>query len=603
MTQHTLTRLSDKRALAKTPVSALRFTLLSQPQQPTLTPASAHAAPPPHEAPRLRAERHRAPLLWLLIPFMAGLAIARISPTPLPIGWMLACALPLALAAVFIAPRRNSGLAALVAATVLSGAAAYEINRSRLADWETLPPREARITLRVTHVYPPNPQFANPQRPRISGLAKITAAEAHLRDLVGQPLYFSLALPLPAAPAAPILPTAEFSAIGVLEPLPRDAASDTFDGYLASSGMNFRFNRGRILAIEKPPSALATFYENARLRFSEILTRGLEHRPAQAGVLRAMVLGQKQDIGEEQTTLFLGSGTMHLFAISGLHIAVIAAGIQFLLMFMRLPRWVRIVAGTIALYLYVQITGATPSAMRAFVMVSLLQAAFLLRLPGNGIATLAFAALVTLVAAPMQLFSASFQMSYGIVAALLLYGLPLADSWLARWQLFRDIPKVTWTWTQHALDFAHRYLLGVVGIGVAASLVSAICSTIYFKLFTPGALFANLVLIPMSSMVILSGFLSILCGLIGLSPLSILFNHASALLLLTMEKMLMFFLKIPGVSLPAHFAPVWLGHATFAALLAAMLFGYANKWKITRGGFWPPVAVVILTLLLCVRFG
>lgn len=549
---------------------------------------------------------------------MAGLSAAKASPQALPAGWLLAGAFVIAVAgvvAVFLTPRFRAGIALPVAAVFLAGAASYEIHRARLAAYDALPAREARLTLRITHTFPQDRQAAEPQRAKrsrskplhVSGLARIIGAETHLEELVGQNVYFSLALPPSFISSenarSDIIRTAEISGIGMLAPLPRRVAEQSFDDYLVSAGMNFKLVRGRILALEKQPTATAALYERARLRFNDILSSGLAERPAQAGILRAMVLGQKRDIDEDQTTLFLSSGTMHLFAISGLHIVVIATGIQFLLLLLRLPLWTRIVLGTFALYLYVQITGASPSAMRAFVMVALLQASILLRLPVNGIATLSFAALLTLLAAPMQLFSASFQMSYGIVAALLLYGAPLGNAWLARFTLFRDIPKAALTRAQRAVIFAQRITLSAVGISVAASLVSAICGTIYFKLFTPGSILANLVLIPAASLVILSGFLSITLGLLGFTAGGILFNHASALILLCMEKGVVFFLKIPGVSHPAQFSPATAGYCALALLLASMFFGYANKWTLRRGGFWLPAAVVAAALAFCVTYG
>jgi competence protein ComEC len=549
---------------------------------------------------------------------MAGLASAKLAPQPLPAGALLCGAFVLAVAAVILAPRHRGCLPVLVTGVFLSGAASYEINRSHMSVYDMLPAREARLTLRITHIFPENNQAEQPSRPNArpaahaqeaSGLARITGAEPHLRELVGQRVYFSVSLPPGSALAVPentpsqIIRTAEISVIGMLAPLPRRVATDSFDGYLASSGMNFKLAHGRLLALEKTPSGMAAFYERARLRFSKILSTGLERRPKQTGTLRAMVLGQKQDIDEQQNTLFLGSGTMHLFAISGLHIATIATGIQALLLFLRLPPWFRLAVGTLVLYIYVQITGASPSAMRAFVMVTLLQASRRMRLPVNGIATLAFAALVTLLAAPMQLFSASFQMSYGIVAALLLYGLPLGEGWLARRVPFREVPPDARTRFQRFFIVTHHYLLSVLGIGIAASLVSAICGTIYFKLFTPGSLLANLLLIPAAVLVIFAGFLSLLFGLAGLAPLSVFCNHSAALLLLVMEESLQFFLKIPGVSMPAHFSPVWLGYGAFALLLASMLYGYAKKWTLRRGGFWTPVAVVVVALVLCASHG
>jgi competence protein ComEC len=236
-------------------------------------------------------------------------------------------------------------------------------------------------------------------------------------------------------------------------------------------------------------------------------------------------------------------------------------------------------------------------------MIALLQLSFELRVPVNPLATLAFAALVSLVAHPLQLFSASFQMSYGIVGGLLLFGVPLGERWQARRRLFASLPRVSWAWWQRGVETVWRALLGALGIGVAASLVSAICGVIYFGLFTPGALLANLVLIPMASVAILGGFLSLLTGLCGLGWAGALFNHAAALVLLGMQKLVEWFLLIPGIFWPGKFAPAWTGHAALACLLASFLFGYAHHWRRGRGGFLAPVAVVVAALAACVQFG
>jgi len=554
----------------------------------------------------LRSERHRAPLLWLLLPFAAGITAAKMLPAEPPVAALLASALALAIAAlpvIFFTRRHAPALAAIVAALFLAGAANYEICRARLPAWDNLPPREVRLTLRINSLAQQNSASAPKARPSISGLARVVASDDRkLDELVGQPVYFSLDPPRNRDVAAQVIRTAEIKTAGMIEALPRNASADSFEGHLVAAGMNFHFSDGSICAIAAPPSAAAVFFERMRARFSDTLGLGLQNRPRETGIYRAMVLGQKQEIDGEQTALFLGSGTMHLFAISGIHIVVIATGIYFLLLLLRLPRWPRYLAAIATLWVYVQITGASPSAVRAFTMVAILQSALMARLPVNGIATLAFAALAMLVARPMQLFSASFQMSYGIVAAILLYGLPLGETWNARWVLFRDVPKAAWTRTQHVLSIAHRYFLGVFAISVSASLVSTFCGVVYFRLVTPGALFANLLLIPAASLVILSGFLSIISGLAGLAPLAMLFNHAAALVLVAMQKLLALAVGVSGMSHSAHFDPQWLGTAAFAALLAVMLCGYSQKWAARRGGFWPPIALIAFVLLALVRY-
>jgi competence protein ComEC len=436
---------------------------------------------------------------------------------------------------------------------------------------------------------------------RASGLAFVTAADPHLHDLIGQHVYFSLRLE--AGETAP-LRSAEIATIGVLQLLPEIPPANTFAGYLANAGMNFELNRGRILHVVRPPTAYRKFCARMADRFAAWLGQGVEaKRPELTNVLRAMMLGRKHDLSDEQNSLFMQSGTMHLFAISGLHIGVIALGLQALLSLSRMPRRWRFGLSLLVLWLYVDITGATPSAIRAFCMIALLQAAFMLRKPGNPLAALTASALIVLALAPMQFFSASFQMSYGIVAALLLLGLPLAETWMQRWPAFRDLPSSTWRWWHHGTDYVWRGLLGALAIGLASILVSLLCGVQFFNLFTPGALPANLILIPVAMLVILAGMGSLLCGLVGFTAGSALCNHAAVLILWGIDAGIRRLVAWPGIYQAAAFKAAWMGPLALVLLLACLLFGYAGGWAKTRGGWWPPFVLTLLVLIFGVNFG
>ena len=237
----------------------------------------------------------------------------------------------------------------------------------------------------------------------------------------------------------------------LLASLPPAPPADTFEGYLATAGINFRFSRGRLLATTDPGSAYQQFCAAAAAAFHRWLGLGIaEKRPALAALLRAMMLGQTHELSDEQHGLFMQSGTMHLFAISGLNIGVVAGALQALMLLLRLPAWPRFALGTVLLWLFVDITGGAPSAVRAFVMAVFFQAAFVLRRPRNLLAALAASALLVLLAAPLQVFGASFLMSYGIVAAVLLLGLPLGEAWLKFWTPWRALPVAAWHRVHHA---------------------------------------------------------------------------------------------------------------------------------------------------------
>lgn len=294
--------------------------------------------------------------------------------------------------------------------------------------------------------------------------------------------------------------------------------------------------------------------------------------------------------------MFRESGTMHLFSISGLHIAVIAGVITGLLALLRLPSVARLAAGAALLWLYVDITGAAPSAVRAWIMVVFLHASHVLRVPGNPLAALVASAMCVLVIDPLQLFTASFQLSYGIVAALLMLGLPLGEKLSEKAALFTLLPKVSWTRAHRWSDWSWRKLLSALAIGLATTLVGTISGVAIFGLFTPVSLVANLVLIPVGSLVIVSGFLTLLLGLAGLDSLAVVLNHASVLLLKAVETGVRFFVSLPGAHHTATFSPPWLGYAGLAGLFGLVFFGYASDWRGRRGGYWPPFAFTALLL-------
>ncbi len=542
-----------------------------------------------------RSLGHRAPLLWLVLPLIAGIAAGRYGP-PLRPGWLLAGALLVAVLATFAAWRAPRWWALpLIATGLLAGDASYTLHRAHLTAWEVLPAREVRLGLRIDRVFPQD------DTRQCAGLATIIRTESHLSELARQRIYFSVRRPGRAE-----LPVRSMviSVVGVLTPLPENPPGRSFDGYLADAGMNFRLGRGRMLAVEHPPTRYRQFCEHLAHRLNAILSAGVaSKRPELAALYRAMMLGQKHELNLEQNELFMHSGTMHLLAINGLHIGVVAAALHALLLLARCPR--PLVAGlTLAiLWLDVDATGATPSAVRAWMLVAAYEAGFALRLPANGVASLAMAAFLVLLLDPMALFSASFQMSYGVVFAILCFGLPLGERLAERWPPWPHLPEATWAWWQRWIAAALREFWPVFGLGLAAWLVGAVTGAIFYRVFTPIGLVANLLLVPLAMIVITAGFASIAVGLAGWTAASVLFNHAAVLVLAVIEALIRLAQHVPGVWLPAEWRTPWWGTATLALLLAVVLAGYAGGWRGWSRGFWPPFAVVAVGLAVGVKFG
>ncbi len=539
----------------------------------------------------------RAPLLWLLLPLMAGLVAALHWPPPAAGLWPFMAgagsAGVVAIAAAF-ANRPRAWMACLLLSGGLSGFVLLHARYPGLQQGEIRPPREITVTLEVWQPFPVAPGARS-----LTGLATITAAGGPDRDLVGRRVYYSAIRRISVPPQR----SGRYLIQGILEPLPRDESAGGFNDYLANLGIRQRLTRAHLQREVTPPTPFQLFCGAAQDRLEAILRHGLAAHPAPLSLYLAMLLGEKAVLSPAQQNAFMRSGTFHIFSISGLHVGVIAVALQGLLGFLRLPRRPAVIVTLTVLWLYVQITGASSPAVRAFLMIAFLLGSRVFRLPGNALAALTASALLTLLLDPLQLFSTGFQMSYSVVVALIVMGAPLAEDWLARWQPFALLPKGNWRWWHTASNWSGRYVIGAVAGCWAAFLASTPSGIGYFHLFSPGSLLANLVIIPLSSLALVAGFLSLVTGLAGLLPLSALFNSAAALVIIVTDWLLQRGTTVPGVFFAARFRADWLAPVALILLTAVMIAGSAGGWSRRTGGYWPPFVVLVLLVILGVKFG
>lgn len=542
----------------------------------------------------------RAPLLWLLVPLMGGLIAAKLWPAPA--GGLRPLAAGAALAAItagvcaFRTGRtaQVGWIAGLGLSAGLGGFVLLQVRAPALHATDTRPPREVTVTIRVEHVFP-----ATPGARSLTGLAKIAATGDYDRELAGRHIYFSAIRRISVPPQR----SGAYIIRGVLEPLPRGPAGAGFNEYLVNLGIHQKLTRAHLEREVTPPGRFQVFCARAQDRLEAILRRGLDDRPQTASIYLAMLLGEKAVLTAEQENAYMRSGTFHVFSISGLHVAAIALALWCTCALLRIPRRPTAALCLVVLWLYVEITGASAPAVRAFLMIGFALAMEAFRLPGNALASLAAAALATLLLDPLQLFSTGFQMSYAVVTALVVMGRPLAEKWAATWRPFALLPRANWGWHHQVIEWAGGKLLFMFAACWTAFLASTPSGIGYFGLLAPGSLLANLLVIPLSSLALWAGFVSLLAGLAGLAPVSVLANQVAAQVIDVMDWLLRHGTNLPGMWFNAHFRAEWLAPASLALMTAVMLAGAATRWSRQRGGYWPPVVVLALLLILGVKFG
>jgi competence protein ComEC len=99
-----------------------------------------------------RSLGHRAPLLWLVLPMLVGLAAGQAGEV-LRAEWLLVGAITAGSVALWQTRRPRVWSGAMVAAMILVCAASYALQRGRLPEWDALPPRDARLGLIIDRVF------------------------------------------------------------------------------------------------------------------------------------------------------------------------------------------------------------------------------------------------------------------------------------------------------------------------------------------------------------------------------------------------------------------------------------------------------------------
>lgn len=137
-----------------------------------------------------------------------------------------------------------------------------------------------------------------------------------------------------------------------------------------------------------------------------------------AAVSYAMLTGNSQNIGQNVIEGFRYGGVAHIFAVSGLHIGLIFALIDFICKKLRVNKYLASFLGIALITFYSGICGFTLSSLRALIMCSVASLAKLLNAKNDGLNALSVAVLIILCINPLSLFSVGFQLSVCAVGAI-----------------------------------------------------------------------------------------------------------------------------------------------------------------------------------------
>ena len=203
-------------------------------------------------------------------------------------------------------------------------------------------------------------------------------------------------------------------------------------------------------------------------------------------VVAAMALGDKSALTKELKDTYSVTGASHVLALSGLHLGIIYM-ILSLLVVRRRWRMVSQLLVLISIWAFVFLVGMSVSVVRSAIMLSVYALLSLGHRRKMSVNTLAFTAMVMLVANPRSLFDVGFQMSFMAVFSILIW-MPILGR-VVKEDYLMDHKIVRWLW-------------GLVTVSCAAQMGVAPLVAYYFGRFSSYFLLTNLIVIPAATLIL-----------------------------------------------------------------------------------------------------
>src|SRR5450432_536182 len=324
----------------------------------------------------------------------------------------------------------------------------------------------------------------------------------------------------------------EIRLTGIAEPIPPARNPGVFDmrAYLARRDVHEsifdRYAENDAITQAGGSNFVLRLAAKSRRWMQATLTRGLEDSPDVAALINGMALGLRHETPDDIEEPFQQTGTLHLFAVAGLHVGIIAQLLRILASLVRLPR-----AGAAALiipclFFYSAITGFHVSSVRAATMAAVLLGGIFFGRPVLALNSLGGAALLILAIDSNQLFTSGFQLSFAVVGAILLF-----HDWIFRVLLRPSesdpfLPRSLVSRRRRVCERGYRWIAGGISISAAAWIGSLLLILWYFYLITPISLLANLTVVPVAFCVLAVGLMSLATAPFS-ATLSLVFNNAN----------------------------------------------------------------------------
>ena len=519
--------------------------------------------------------RNRAPLVYILTPWGLGLIVSHFGSA---IGEyedrILILAILCSLVAIATSWMKQSHSIRNIAWEIVFITSSFlggwvhgsmHLPETLPASWNGLPPRQARMTVQVNRI-----RF-QPESDKAGSCAftgSITSAPSVMTDKTGYEVSAFLFKP---ADTLPLLKGSLVHGTGVL----KWGKWSYFAENPIPNMPLLEWNAGEVLSVDNNQIHPAEHLRAKVLsQIDDILSLNAPQNLPLDAYLKSMVTGSKAYLDKASKQRFQATGLMHFLAISGFHMSILVLSLVIAGKAIRLPNSFSALAIIAISAAYVWITGASPSAQRAWIMVLFYFAAAAVKRKPNPYAALVAAACVILWNDPRQISDPGFQLSFTIVAGIIGYGTALIRQFNLRLPPDRFLTEKS-TSKGHRLRVSFlRMIIPPLAISWIAFWISAPLIAFHFGSLPLSTFVLNPILGSMFAISLITAFLSLAMGAIGLLGVAGFVNYAAWLNLSIIHYSTSWMAPISWLRIPLQ-PTIWGCHtATLGALALLTLINH-----------------------------
>jgi competence protein ComEC len=304
-----------------------------------------------------------------------------------------------------------------------------------------------------------------------------------------------------------------------------------YQKYLARNEIYTILDLSAFEYIKSKPNIVKKF----ALAFQQDIIRKIDayFKKPYADILKSLIIGDKSSLSQDIKNSFSDSGTMHILVVSGLHVGFISIIVLFLLKLIGLSLKKASLLSIPFIFFYAIATGANPPALRAAIMFSCI--IFSLSLDREPLIynSIALSALIILIFQPQQLFSASFQMSYGATIGIVYF--------------YRDIFGLF----QSIKSTILRFFCEVLSVTISVQLILIPVFMYYFDKVSIISFISNVIIVPLTGIILYLGIIFYI--------LTFIFHSAAVLCSVIISLLLNFVLSVT----------IFLGNLKFASVITS----------------------------------